>query len=244
ELAESALTLARASHLPKLTYLATTTLGESLAAQKKSDLAIETLKDAVQQLEALREHVAGTELETQLFLENKVASYNALVDLLIGQGRPLDALLYAERAKGRVLLDVLRDGKPDFAKVLTRAEKAETQRLNRRISEINDMIKKQEIAGSSSLDSLYAQLDTARVEYRSFQDALYVTHPKLRIRSGHTSSLSSADVNGLTANGETAYLEYVVGKDGVLLFVLSKNKLSGAPEVKEYPIAVKPEDLN
>jgi CHAT domain-containing protein len=244
ELAESALTSARASHLPKLTYLATTTLGESLAAQKKSDLAIGTLKDAVQQLEALREHVAGSELETQLFLENKVASYNALVDFLVGQGKPLDALLYAERAKGRVLLDVLRDGKPDFAKVLTPAEKAETQRLNRRISEINDTIKKQETADSSSLNSLYAQLDTARVEYRSFQDALYVTHPNLKIRSGHTASLSSADVNGLTANGETAYLEYVVSKDGVLLFVLSKNKSSGASEVKEYPIAVKPEDLN
>src|SRR5207249_5334475 len=114
ELAQSALTVARALHLPKLTYLATTTLGQSLGAQKKSDLAIETLKDAVQQLEALREHVAGTELETQLFLENKVASYNALVDLLIRQGKPLDALLYAERAKGRVLLDVLRDGKPDL----------------------------------------------------------------------------------------------------------------------------------
>jgi CHAT domain-containing protein len=244
ELAESALTLARASHLLKLTYLGTTTLGESLAAQKKPDLAIETLKDAVEQLEALREHVAGSELETQLFLENKVASYNALVDLLIGQGKALDALLYAERAKGRVLLDVLRDGKPDFAKALTPAEKAETQRLNRRVSEINDTIRKQEVANSSSLNSLYAQLDAARVEYRSFQDALYVTHPNLRIRSGHTALLSTADLNGLTADGETVYLEYVAAKDGVSLFVLSKNKANGAPEVKAYHIAIKPEDLN
>jgi CHAT domain-containing protein/lipopolysaccharide biosynthesis regulator YciM len=244
ELAESALTLARASHLPKLTYLATTTLGESLAAQKKPDLAIETLKDAVEQLEALREHVAGSELETQLFLENKVASYNALVDLLIGQGKPREALLYAERAKGRVLLDVLRDGKPDLAKALTPAEKAETQRLNRRISEINDTIRKQEISDSSSLNSLYAQLDAARVEYRSFQDTLYVTHPNLRIRSGHTASLSTADLNGLTADGDTAYLEYVVAKDGISLFVLSKNKSNGAPEVKVYRIATDPEDLN
>src|SRR5216683_219562 len=243
-LAEAAVTLARASRLPKLTYLTTTTLGESYAAQKKYDLAIETSKDAVQQVEVLREHVAGSELETQLFLENKVASYNALVDLLIRQGKPLDALLYAERAKGRVLLDALRDGKPDLAKALTPVEKAETQRLNRRISEINDTIRKQEMADSSSLNSLYAQLDAARVEYRSFQDALYVTHPNLKIRSGHTASLSTADLNGLTADGDTAYLEYVVAKDGISLFVLSKNKSNGAPEVKVYRIAIKPEDLN
>ena len=244
ELAESALTLARASHLPKLTYLATTTLGESLAAQKKPDLAIESLKAAVEQIEALREHVAGSELETQLFLENKVASYNALVDLLIGQGKSLDALLYAERAKGRVLLDVLRDGKPDLAKGLTPEEKAETQRLNRKISEINDAIRKQEIADSSSLNSLYARLDAARVDYRSFQDALYITHPNLRIRSGQTASLSTADLTGLTTDGDTAYLEYVVAKDGVSLLMLSKNKMTGSPEVKAYRLAVKPEDLN
>jgi CHAT domain-containing protein/Tfp pilus assembly protein PilF len=244
ELAESALTLARASHLPKLTYLATTTLGESLAAQKKSDLAIETLTQAVRQLEVLREQVAGSEMETQLFLENKVAAYDALVDLLIKQGKIADALVYAERAKGRVLLDVLRDGKPNLARALTPTEKAETQRLNRRISEINDTIRKQEITDSSSLNSLYAQLDAARMEYRSFQDALYVTHPNLTIRSGHTESLSSSDLNGLTTDGDTAYLEYVASKDGVSLFVLSKNNTTGAPEIKVYRIAIKPEDLN
>src|SRR5438874_4322612 len=172
-LAEAAVTLARASHLPKLTYLANTTLGESYAAQKKYGLAKDTLTESVRQLESLREQVAVSELETQMFLENKIASYDALVELLIKQGKPLDALLYAERAKGRVLLDVLRDGKPDLAKALTTTEKAETQRLNRRISEINDTIRKQEVADSSSLNSLYEQLDAASVEYRSFQDTLF-----------------------------------------------------------------------
>src|SRR5439155_24537893 len=90
----------------------------------------------------------------------------------------------------------------------------------------------------------YAQLDATRIEYRSFQDALYVTHPNLRIRSGQTASLSTADLNGLTADGDTAYLEYVAAKDGVSLFVLSKNKSNGTPEVKVYSIAIKPEDLN
>jgi CHAT domain-containing protein len=164
--------------------------------------------------------------------------------LLIKQGKPLDALVLAERAKGRVLLDVLRGGKPDLAKALTPAEKAETQRLNRRVSEINDAIRKHEAADSSSLNSLYAQLDAARLEYQSFEDALYVTHPNLRFRSGHTVSLATADLNGLTANSDTAYLEYVAAKDGVSLFVLSKNKSNGVAEVKEYTIAAKAEDLN
>src|SRR5207247_2104817 len=72
---ESAVAMAREMHLPKLTYLASTTLGESYAAQKKTDLAIQTLKQAVDELESMRNEVAGREIELQFFLENKVASY-------------------------------------------------------------------------------------------------------------------------------------------------------------------------
>src|SRR6266542_5989895 len=120
----------------------------------------------------------------------------------------------------------------------------DTEYNSRRISQINDTIRKQSIADSSPLNSLYANLDTARAEYRSFQDALYVTHPNLRIRSGHTASLSTADLNRLTADGDTAYLEYVAAKDSVSLFVLSKNRSNGGPDVKVYRIAIKSQDLN
>jgi CHAT domain-containing protein/Tfp pilus assembly protein PilF len=241
--AESAVTLARASHLPKLIYLATTTLGQSYAAQERFELAIKTLTEAVEQIEALRDGVGGREQELQLFLENKIVSYTALVDLLVKQNRPVDALLYAERAKGRVLLDVLSGGKADLSKVLTPAEKEETQRLNRNISEINDRIRRQETADSSSRDSLYAQLDTARLNYQSYQDGLYVAHSGLGVRSGRTAALTNADVNNLTRDDDRAYLEYVVGKAGISLFVLSKDK-SGGADLKVYPIAMKPEELS
>lgn len=241
-LAESAVTLARSSHLPKLTYLATTTLGEVYAAQQKYDLAIETLTQAVEQLEALREQVAGTELETQLFLENKVTAYHTLVDLFIKQGKPLDALMHAERAKGRVLLDVLKGDRAGLGKVLTPREKEEAQRLNRKIFEINSRIKTQAAAVPASLNSLYAQLDTARLEYQSFQDALYVAHPDLRIRSGHTAVLSKEALNQLGRNTDCAYLEFIVGQDQVLMFVLARSK-DGGPDLKVYPIAARPDDL-
>lgn len=242
-LAESAAAMARSAHLPKLTYLATTSLGQSYAAQSRFELAIQTLKQAVQQIEAMRDEVAGREVESQIFLESKVASYHDLVDLLTKQGKTVEALLYAERAKGRVLLDVLKSGKPNLAKVLTLIEKQEIQRLNRKITEINDRIKKQETANSLSLNSLYAELDSARLEYQSFQDAVYVAHPDLNMRSGHTATLSTADLDRLTQSNDTGYLEYVVGKDRVSLFVLTKDKSTGASDLKVYPLAIKPADL-
>ncbi len=241
--AESAVALARSLHLPKLEFLAMTTLGQSYAAQKKLDLATQTLMLAVDQLEAMREQVAGSEVESQLFLENKVAAYHALVDLFIKQDKPLDALLFAERAKGRVLLDVLSEGKSDLAKVLTRSEKEETQRLNRRISKMNHLSKSHDGSDSSSQKSLYRQLDSARLEYQSFQDALYVSHPNLKVRSGRPASLTEADINRLTLKSDTAYLEYVTSKEWVYLFVLTRTSGGGSPELKVYPIAIKPEDL-
>lgn len=243
ELAQTALNLARDLRLPKLIYLATTTLGESFAAQNKIELAIQTLKDSIEQAEAMRNQVAGQEVARQLVFENKVSGYIALIELLIKHGKLQDALLYAERAKGRVLLDVLSSGRADIAKYLAPAEKAETQRLNRRISELNDRINLEESADSSSLDSLYRQLDAARLEYQSFQDALYVAHPELRLRTGRTAALTSADINQLTLDKDSAYLEYVLSKQQLYVFVLTRKGATGAPELKVYPLASNPDDL-
>lgn len=238
--AESARTLARALRLPKLSYLATTTLGQSYAAQQKLELATQTLKQAVDQLEAMRDQVAGSEVESQRFLENKVGSYHSLVELFIKQDKPIDALLFAEGAKGRVLLDVFNGGRADLANALIPSEKAELQRLNRKISEINHRI----ATNKGSAHSLYQQLDIARLRYQSFYDALYVTYPNLKVRSGRTASLTEADITQLTLRGDTAYLEYVASPKAVQLFVLTPRSAGGSPELKVYPIAIKPAELS
>jgi CHAT domain-containing protein len=240
-LAQGAIALAHESHLPKLTYLATTTLGQSYAAQGKLETATQILKQAVEQLELIRNQVAGSEVASQLFLENKVASYHSLVDLIIKQDKPVDALIYAERAKGRVLLDVLSGGKSDLAKSLTPSEEAESQRLNREISKTNDRIKIRE--PGTSLDSLYRELDVARLKYQTFQDAVYVAHPHLKTRTGRTAALTSADLNSLTMTEDCAYVEYVISREQIYVFVLTPKSANRGAELKVYPLAIKPEDL-
>lgn len=240
--AESAVALARSAHLPKLAYLATTTLGQVYAAQGKLDVAKQVLTQAIEQLEMLRNQVAGRETAAQLFFENKLAPYHAMVEILVKQGNPLEALLYAERAKGRVLLDVVSgSSRPEVSKVVSPAEKEESLRLNRKISEINDRIKRQS-ADAIALSSLSSQLDNARLEYQAFQDALYVAHPDLRTRSGRTDALTATDVGALTASG-AVFMNYVVTKDRVLLLVLTKDVSSGGANVRAYPIGIKPSDL-
>lgn len=120
--------------------------------------------------------------------------------------------------------------------------KEQLQRLNQRISEVNDSINKPP-ADAASLKSLYEQLDAARLDYRSFEDALYGAHPELRIRSGQTTPLTIDDIKALTLAGDTAYLEYVVTETGVSVFVLRRSEATGRADVTRYVLATKPEDL-
>lgn len=244
-LAESALKLARQLRLPKLSYLIATTLGRAYIGQKKPDAATDMLSQAIEQVEALRTRVAGQEQERQLFLENKVGAYHSLIELLIARGKPVDALFYAERAKGRVLLDLLGADGYRPAKALARKEQEEERRLNRAIVEINNEIRDERLKTSPDplrLNRLGALLNSARLKYAAFQDQVYASRPESKTPRGQLPALTQSSLDGLVEDGQTAYLEYVVTKERVFLFVLTKDQPLGAA-VKVHTINIKESEL-
>ena len=244
--AGSAVDLGKELRLPIISYLALTAKGKYYLAENNYDLAFQSLSQAIEQIEALRTQVAGQELERQLFFENKVASYNLLVELLVKQNKPADALLYAERAKGRVLLDVLHDGKADLGAALTPEEQEQARRLNRNILEANERITNEQATTRSDaalLNELYKKRDAARLEVEAFLNSLYAAHPKLNMRRGRTTAITLEGLNQLSSDHQTAYLEYVVSKKRVYLFVLGGNGSGNTPALRVYPIEGKPEDL-
>jgi CHAT domain-containing protein len=233
QFAQDAVVLARAMRLPKLTFLATATLGDVYAANNKVELAIKSLKDSIDQLESLRDRVAGREEGLQLFFENKVGPYHSLVMLLTTQGKNLEALLCAERAKSRVLLDAVSGGKSDLANVLTQSERIEEQHLIKKISEINQRIKSQPAGDTQTQNELYNQQDAARLELASFKDRTYVAHPELRLRSGAAHTLTLVSVKTLTPTSDLAYLEYVVTERKLGVFVVRRNRVTnGATDIR------------
>jgi CHAT domain-containing protein/Tfp pilus assembly protein PilF len=242
----SAAELAGQLRLPIISYLALTARGKYHLAENNYHLAFQTLSQAIEQVELLRDKVAGQEQGRQIFFDNKVASYNLLVELFIKQNKPAEALLYAERAKGRVLLDVVHGGKVDLAKTLTPSEKEEAHRLNRTILGLNEQLSSEESKTRSDpnvLNQLYEKRDRARIEYESYQNALFAAHPDLNVRRGRTTPLTLKDITTLTRGNETAYVEYVVSKERVYLFALTGGGSSDGPEVRVYPLTVKPDEL-
>lgn len=240
-LSSRARSVARELHLPKLSYLSATTLGLAYAKQERFDLAIEALRAAIDEVELSRAMVAGTEEQVGLFFEQRLAPYHTLIELLLKKGKPIEALLYAERAKARVLLDIVGSSRADLTSVLTPNERAQRERFNERIFDLNERIKKLG-PNDRARDALLAELDQARLEYQAFQDSTYVLHPELRIKGGRTTALTEPDLKDLTAS-DTAYLEYVVTKDSVLLFVTTKGAANNAANIKVYRIGIEPSRL-
>jgi len=239
-LAEEALTLARALRLPKLTFLATAALGEAYASDHRIELAITTLKEAIDQVEELRDQVAGRPEGRYLFFENKVGPYNTLVKLLAEQGKDFEALLYAERAKGRVLLEAVRDNRTDLRDIYTESEKAEAESLINKLHAINKRIQSQPRGEPDNEQQ--NELNAVQRELVLFQERLAVAHPELLLRAGPARALTQAGLNTLISN-DVAYLEYVVTGDTLGLFLLKRNGSGTDHELKYISLPINADEL-
>ncbi len=192
-LSEESLKIARHLRFANLSFLTATLWGKSLLRQKKNDLAFEVLSQAIEQTEEMRDRVAGQEQEQQLFFENKVAPYHALIELSVERNKLYDALLYAERARGRVLHDILTRGKADLRKALNEQEIGEEQALNRSIIDLNNQMREERFKRSpdaSRLNQIQNQLHSARLKYAAFRNLLFASHPELKSPRGQIPALT------------------------------------------------------
>ncbi len=239
--AEKALTLARALRSPKLTYLATAALGEAYAADNKVELAITTLIDTISQIEELREQVMGRLESRQLFFENKVGPYQTMVRLLTQRGNNFEALLYAERAKARVLMEAVRNNRRDLRNIPTDSEKAQAEVLMNKYLAIAKQIKSQPDAAPPT--ELQNELNAVSKELVLFQERFATKHPDLLLRVGPARPLTHANLDSLVRAKNVAYLEYVVTGDEVGLFILKQNGVSPDHELEYLNLAVKVDEL-
>lgn len=224
ENAERAATMATQSGAPVILQTAMTVAGRAHLALNQPEQARRDFLEAIVTIEKLRGQVAGGEQESQLFFEDKIVPYQGMIDLSLSQNNPAQALSYAERAKGRVLLDVLSSGRVEITKAMTSNELERDRALAAQITSLNTQLAslKQGKPTEAQLTAVTAQLDKARLEYEAFQVALYAEHPELKVKRGQTPLLTLDEVAALLPNRQTAILEYVVTEDKSYLFVLRK----------------------
>ncbi len=247
ELSSRAAELSRGSYTPEILWRALTSQGRARRALNETDKARQAFSEAISVIEKLREQVSGSEEDRQRFLEGRIAPYNAMVDLLVAQNNLTEAFTYAERAKGRMLLDVLRNGRVDISKALSTQEREQELSLNAAIVALNTQLKRESLLAQpdqTRISAIEAHLKKARFEYDAFQTRTFAAHPELKIQRGETEPLTIKEVGELIPDNRTALLEYVVTEEKTHLFVLTKDGKRAAGdssrvEVKVYPINTK-----
>jgi len=243
--ATEAISLAEQLGLKNVRYLALTELGKSYGDRGENELAMQTFKKAMAQIEEMRNQVAGLENERQLFFEDKVAPFHEVVDMLLSQNKDesnQQALLIAESAKARVLLDVFGAGRLDLARVMSAREREEERGINQKVVDVNNKISHENGKAKSDervLKDLDEQLKQARTRYEAFRNSLYAAHPELRTNRAMPASMS--DIN-LLSDANTAFLEFAITESKTYLLVLTKSD-SGLPVLRVYPIAAAPSDI-
>lgn len=247
-LSDRAISLANQIGLAEISYLALTAKGKAHAALKQSDLAQRSFLAAISTIEQLRSQVSGGEQAFQRFFQNRVAPYHAMVASLIEEGEPTEALVFAERAKARVLLDVIQNGRIDINASMSDKEQAEERRLYGELVSVNARLRAERMAQSpiaSRITELETKLQNARNAYEAFQTAVYAAHPELKTKRGVFPAFTTEQADALLSDAGTTILEYVVTDKQTFLFVLSRDSTSQFKVgIKVYAIRIKRSDLS
>lgn len=199
--------------------------GRSHEARGALAAASDAYGDAIETIEALRANVTSSERDRQRYFEGKLEPYHRLVALLLARGDPSAALGIAERARARVLLDVLREGPAD-RRLLTADERARERALERRLAELRSSLWAEESQAQSdkaAIERLQAEVRSARLAHEEFRSALYAAHPTLRLQRGDAAAGSVDAAAALLDDSRTALLESVVAENATYLFVVFRS---------------------
>jgi CHAT domain-containing protein/tetratricopeptide (TPR) repeat protein len=201
-------------------------------AETEYNLAISVIED-------LRTRVVGGEPEQAAFFENRLEVYSRMIELLAAAGRNTDAWEYAERAKARVLVDVLKAGRSQIENVLTAAERRRDQELRAKMASANARVAP---AKAASQSPLLAELQNVRVEYTAFQAGLYAAHPEIKVRRGEMDPIHAEDAQRL-AGPSTGLIEFSVSGDKLFVFALGDKVQVFVQPVEEKKLSGLVEDF-
>ncbi|MGH9763097.1 MAG: CHAT domain-containing protein, partial [Blastocatellia bacterium] len=230
---------------PNLSYLALTQLGKARLALRQYDSAAADLHVAIERAEQIRGRIAGQEEQRAFFFERKVEPYYLMVDLLVRENRPEQALEFAERSRSRSLLDMLGSHRLDITKAMTPEQRNEEAKLSGQLTSLNSGLyreyqRKQQDQGRVA--DLKTCIQSARVSYDSFLDALYASHPELMVDRGQAKVFSIADAASLVPSPDSVALEFELMDDRAYVLTLTRDS-GGAARVSVHKINIDKESL-
>ncbi|HYH10546.1 MAG TPA: CHAT domain-containing protein [Thermoanaerobaculia bacterium] len=218
--AREALTVAARFDFPRPErYAALMLLARAERALGQRDKAIETYERAIDAIESARHVVAGNERQQRLFFEPFHAAYTELADLLFEDGRVEEALQFAERGKGRVLLDALGRERKRADEELPQPEREQLAALVKALGDANKRVLALQVADQKP-DAAIAEQRAVQVALQQFESEIAIRHPQHGLRTA-AAALTPDDVRALARQPDLVILEYVVHQRATHLVVIA-----------------------
>ncbi|HSE43211.1 MAG TPA: CHAT domain-containing protein [Acidobacteriota bacterium] len=221
-------------------------MGETYLAIGELEQAHQFLTQSINTLEDLRGKVAGGEEDRQRFLASRIEPFHAMVQLLIQQKNFAAALEYAERAKARVLLEVLSGSRTNIEQYLTAEERAKQNEFSTEMTALNSkflQLNQHGSLNSKDAEQIQVKLQKVRQDRDSFYTALYATHPELRMQRGEIPQVTLSNVSEIVSDFQTALLEYTVTEDQTYLFVIRRQQKEQDIQVEQFTIPISHKNL-
>jgi CHAT domain-containing protein len=218
-----------------------------IAYQKlgKTEEARKALARAIDITELLQDQSIGGEIDRLRAFEYYLTPYQAMIDFQVDQKQFTEAFSYAQRAKGRTLLELLQNGRVDINKSASQEEREREHQLIRKIVSLNRQITSEKLKSQPDIKRLAdfeEQLKKARLEFEAFHTTLYAQHPELKVHRGEIRLFSLYDAAGLIPDSKTALLDFIITDENVHLFVLTKDA-SDRPALNTYTIKIERKSL-
>ncbi|UCE18651.1 MAG: CHAT domain-containing protein [Gemmatimonadota bacterium] len=166
---------------PKVLWTAQRGIGSALEGNGEYEEALVHYGQAMMTIESLREQLDIEPLKTH-YLADKMTVYQSLVNLLVHNGKVEAAFDHCERAKARVLLDVLSRGEvtqvEDVDDDLLSQERELMSRLNRINTRLTqEYLKEKEERNRERISVLRDSLQMARMAAEELTQVIQMAHP-------------------------------------------------------------------
>ena len=196
--------------------------GKAYQGLHESARAEKELAQSIAIIEEMRLNIAGAESEQENFFEDKLEPYHRMLGLLVAAKRDGKAFQFAEQAKARVLVDVLKNGRAELAGLMTAEERDRDRDLRIKLASLNAQLMRadrQSPPDAPTVSRLTAEIEHARLAYSGFETALYAEHPQWKLQSGAVKPVTLEEALQLTPGPDAAFVEFVVTDDTLYTFV-------------------------
>jgi CHAT domain-containing protein len=229
---ESAIRIAAKASDPELQWRAHLWLGKMAEKEGENQKAFEQYAEAIKIIESLRTKLTDPGLKA-LFMKDKLGIYESIIQLLYKMRQPSEAFHYLERARARVMLDMLAEKNFSSKKKEENELLIEERTLRKRIEEISSETEKVSLEGSQESEEEAAEPRGPEVRISELK-RLQSQHRAIleRIEKLNSELASLVSMNPLKASeiqalldADTALLEYFVGFEDRFIFVVTKEKI-------------------